>query len=631
MPEVLPNLSDAMEIAIDLETRDPQLTTKGSGWARNDGEIIGIAIAVEGESWYFPIRHGNGPNLDAKRILRWMQEHVCSNPRCDYIFHNAIYDVGWLQAEGVEIAGRIVDTMVAAPLLDENRYSYALNSLGKDYLGETKNERLLQEAAKEFGVNPKSGMHMLPAQFVGLYAEQDAALTLKLWQHFKHMIIKEEIEDIFNLELRVLKVCIAMRKKGVRVDVTRAEQIKLDLEKREQQLLEDIIKNYGVAVDIWAAASIAKAFDKVGLEYDRTAKTSAPSFTKHFLANHTHPLPRAVVQARELNKARTTFIDTILDHQYKGRIHAEMHQLRSDEGGTVTGRFSYSNPNLQQIPARNLEIGPLIRGLFLPEQGELWGAFDYSSQEPRIVVHYASLLGFTGAEDFVERYAEDARTDFHQLAADIVGVPRKKAKDINLGLFYGMGQKKLAEQLGLELEDAKELFNVYHNKVPFVRQLSEYAANRANTRGVIRTLLGRRCRFDMWEPMKYGLHKPLRHAEAYAEHGPSIKRAFTYKALNKLIQGSAADQTKLAMVTAFEAGYLPLIQVHDELDFSISSEADAKRIAEAMETCVDLKVPSIVDAEFGATWGEAKQTFSDKPWTRGLSDNHSEMDRGVEK
>lgn len=625
MPEALPNFSDAAEIAIDLETYDPRLTTHGSGWARKEGEIVGVAVAVDGEAMYVPVRHKNGQNIDWRRVHYWLKT-ICGNPNRDYVFHNAMYDVGWLWSEGIEIKGRIVDTMVAAPLIDENRYSYSLNALSKDYLGETKNEYLLKEAAAQFGVNPKAGMHYLPAQFVGPYAEQDAALTLKLWQHFKSIIVRDELQDIFDLELRVLRVCIEMRKKGVRVDVERAEQIKRDLEKREQTILSGLKKEYGVAVDIWAAASIAKAFDAVGLEYERTEKTHAPSFTKNFLANHQHALPRAVVQARELNKARTTFIDTILGHQHNGRIHAEMHQLRSDDGGTVTGRFSYSNPNLQQIPARNQEIGPLIRGLFLPEEGELWGAFDYSSQEPRIVVHYASLLDFTGAADFVDQYAKDARTDFHQLAADIVGVPRKKAKDINLGLFYGMGQKKLADQLGLELEDAKELFTLYHNKVPFVRQLSDYAMNRANSRGVIRTLLGRRCRFDMWEPMKYGLHKPLRHAEAYAEHGPQIKRAFTYKALNRLIQGSAADQTKLAMVTAYEAGYLPLIQVHDELDFSVASETDAKRISEIMECCVDLAVPSVVDAEFGLTWGEAKQTFTDKPWTRGLKHNHSTME-----
>ena len=332
-----------------------------------------------------------------------------------------------------------------------------------------------------------------------------------------------------------------------------------------------------------------------------------------------------IVEAREFNKARTTFVDAILKHQVNGRIHAELHPLRSDVGGTVTGRFSYSNPNLQQIPARHGEIGPMIRSLFIPEEGTLWGAFDYSSQEPRIVVHYSKLMGFRGASDFAEQYSVDARTDFHQMAADIVGVPRKQAKDINLGLFYGMGSKKLAASLGLEFEDAKELFAEYHDKVPFVRELSDYAINRASRKGVIRTVLGRRCRFDKWEPNKYGSWKPMTYQEAYAEHGPAIKRAFTYKALNKLIQGSAADQTKAAMVALANEGILPMIQVHDELDVSVESEDQAKMITEIMQDCVKLEVPSVVDAEFGPNWGEAKQTFTEKPWTRGLKHNHSEM------
>jgi len=267
----------------------------------------------------------------------------------------------------------------------------------------------------------------------------------------------------------------------------------------------------------------------------------------------------------------------------------------------------------------------MIRSLFIPEQDCLWGAFDYSSQEPRIVVHYAKLMGFQGAAEFADQYNQNPRTDFHQMAADIVGVPRKQAKDINLGLFYGMGTKKLAASLGLEYEDAQDLFAMYHDKVPFVRQLSEYCTNRASQRGIIRTLLGRRCRFDKWEPTKYGSWKPMTYQDAYAEHGPSIKRAFTYKALNKLIQGSAADQTKAAMVALYEEGILPMIQVHDELDISVESEVQAKRITEVMQECVSLEVPSIVDAEFGPNWGEAKSTFAEKPWTRGLKHNHSEM------
>ena len=622
-PQSYPDLSHYKEIAIDLETCDPELTTKGSGWPTGNGHVIGISVAVEGNQWYFPIRHENGPNLDVKATFRWLKD-VVSVDR-DYVFHNASYDIGWLLHEGVLVSGRIVDTMVIAPLLNENRFSYALNALGRDYLGERKDERELRAAAAEFGLNPKSEMYKLPAHYVGAYAEQDAALTLKLWCHFKKLIVEEDVQDIFELELKVLNVTIPMRKKGVRVDVERAEELKNILQGKEEAILSKVQKDYGTSVDLWAAASIAKAFDAAGLEYQYTEKTGAPSFTKTFLANHPHELPQIIVQAREYNKARTTFIDTILRHQHNGRIHAEAHSLRSDQGGTVTGRFSYSNPNLQQIPARHGEIGPMIRSLFLPEENTLWGAFDYSSQEPRIVVHYAKLLGFLGAENFANQYNEDPRTDFHQMAADIVGVPRKQAKDINLGLFYGMGTRKLALSLGLEAADAKELFAEYHEKVPFVRQLADFASNRANTHGVIRTLLGRRCRFDKWEPARYGTWKPMTYENAYAEHGPSIKRSFTYKALNKLVQGSAADQTKAAMVALHDEGILPMIQVHDELDISVEDEAQGRKIAEIMEECVKIEVPSVVDAEFGVNWGNAKQTFTEKPWTRGLRDNHSEM------
>jgi len=625
MPDGYPNLKWAKEISIDLETYDPNLKVRGSGWPRGDGEIIGVAVAVEGDAWYFPIRHRLGPNLDPKRTMAWVRD-LCSDPEKTFIFHNAGYDVGWLRAEGIEVKGRVVDTMVVAPLLDENRFSYALNSLGRDYLNERKDERLLQESARDFGVDAKAEMYKLPATMVGAYAEQDAALTLKLWNHFKGLVIKEDISSIVDLELKVQKVIIDMRSKGVRVDLERAALIKTDLEKREAAILHEVKQEYGVSVDIWAAQSVAKAFDVAGISYGVTEKTGAPSFGKLFLKTHNHPLPKKIVYARELNKARTTFIDTILKHAHKGRIHAEIHSLRSDEGGTVTGRFSYSDPNLQQIPARNAEIGPIIRSLFLPEVGEQWGAFDYSSQEPRLVVHYASLLDFEGARAFVEQYEKDPRTDFHALAASIVGVPRKQAKDINLGLFYGMGKNKLAASLGLALDEAEELFKVYHDRVPFVRQLSEYTMNRAAQKGVIRTLLGRRCRFDMWEPSRYGIHKPLSHKDAFNEHGSGIRRAFTYKALNRLIQGSAADQTKAAMVALYEQGILPMIQVHDELDISVGDPETAARIQQVMENCVNLGVPSIVDAEFGPNWGEAKLTFADKPWTRGLSENHSEME-----
>lgn len=608
-PEIFPDLSGETEIAIDLETYDPDLKTHGSGWPTKNGHIIGVAVACSIGAWYFPMRHLNGGNMDPKRVMRWVKD-LCSDPRKDYIFHNAMYDVGWLRAEGVEVMGNIIDTMVAAPLLDEHRWSYALNALGKEYLQDKKDESLLKTAAGEWGVDAKAEMYKLPPQYVGPYAEQDATLTLKLWTLFRGLLIKEDVSDVFQLELRVLRNIINMRSRGVRVDLDRAERAKKELEKQEQDLLKKIKSEYGVAIDIWAAQSVAKAFDAAGLEYPVTGGTGAPSFTKQFLAGHTHDLPNMVVKARELNKARTTFIETITKHQKNGRIHADIHQLRSEDGGTVTGRFSYSNPNLQQIPSRDEIIGPMIRSLFLPEEGCKWGAFDYSSQEPRIVVHYAHLSGLDGAEEFVRKYKEDAGADFHQIAADIVGVPRKQAKVINLGLFYGMGVTKLAGQLGLELETAKGLFKRYHEEVPFIRQLSDSVSDRASKRGAVRTLLGRKCRYDKWEPASFGVHKSMPHKEAYAEYGPNIRRAYTYKALNSLIQGSAADQTKKALCDLADEGILPMIQIHDELALSIPDEATARKAKEIMENCVELSVPSLVDAELGPSWGEATEKMS---------------------
>ena len=610
MPDGFPNLSDAKEIAIDLETYDPHLKEKGSGWPTRDGHIIGVAVAVESGAWYFPIRHQTGGNMDPQVVLRWVAR-ICAVPDRDYIFHNAHYDVGWLRAEGVEVMGRVVDTMVAAPLIDENRFSYALTNLGRDYLHERKDERLLREAAAEWSVDAKAEMYKLPPQYVGPYAEQDAALTLRLWRHLQGLIIKEDVSSIFDLELGVLRTTIDMRSRGVRVDLEGADRVKKDLEKREKDILHKIKADYGLDVDIWAAASVAKVFDKAGIEYQKTEATGAPSFTKSFLSSSAHPLPKEIVAAREFNKARTTFIDAILKHQHKGRIHADIHQLRSDSGGTITGRFSYSSPNLQQLPARNELIGPMIRGLFLPEEGEKWGSFDYSSQEPRIVVHYASLMKLPRAGEFVAKYIADKHSDFHQIAADIVGVPRKQAKTINLGLFYGMGITKLAAQLGLELSDAKDLFAKYHDEVPFVRGISEVASTRAGEFGSIRTLLGRKCRYDKWEPSLFGVHKPLSHEEAFATYGKGIRRAFTYKALNSLIQGSAADQTKKAMVLLAAEGILPMVQIHDELAVSVPDEATARRVQEIMETCVKLVVPSVVDAELGESWGTATKKIED--------------------
>jgi DNA polymerase I-like protein with 3'-5' exonuclease and polymerase domains len=599
-PINLPDLSQHKEIAIDLETRDPNLMKMGSGSVRGDGEIVGIAVAVEGWSGYFPIAHEGGGNMDRALVLDWFEEVL--HTTATKIFHNAMYDVSWIRSLGFHINGGIIDTMIAASLVNENRFRYTLDAVAKDYVGAGKNERLLQEAAKDWGVDAKAEMWRLPAPFVGEYAEKDAEITLKLWGAMQHEISKQDLWDIFNLETNLFPCLVDMKFKGVRVDLDIANGIKKSLIKTEKDLHKDIKKIAGFDIEIWANASIAKAFDKLKIPYDRT-ETGVPSFTKNFLATHPAELPKLIVNAREINKANTTFIDTILKHEHKGRIHSDINQIRSDQGGTVTGRFSYSNPNLQQIPARHKELGPMIRSIFIPEDDHTWGCFDYSQQEPRILVHFASLMRLEGTGTIVDSY-KDGSADFHQMIADMAGIERKQAKTINLGIMYGMGKNKLMAELGLMKDAAEKLLKTYHQRAPFVKMLSEAVSRRADDSGKIRTIGGRLCHFDMWEPHGFGIKKPLNHADALREHGPGIKRAFTYKALNKLIQGSAADMTKQSMLALYREGVIPHIQIHDELDISVASVQHAEKIIKIMEEAVELQVPNKVDYEKGDSWGD---------------------------
>ena len=599
-PTEFPDLRHADEITIDLETYDPDLKKLGTGSIVGRGKVVGIAIATDGYSGYFPFDHEGGGNLDKKLVMKWFKD-ICEST-ADKIFHNAMYDVCWIRSMGFKINGRIFDTMIAASLVNENRYRYDLNSLGWDYVGQGKNETELNNAAQEWGLDPKADMWKLPALYVGNYAERDAELTYALWRVMQKELSNQDLGSIFNLETDLFPCLVDMRFKGVRVDTESAHKLKQQLSKEEKTLLSEITKETGVECQIWAARSIAKVFDKLKLPYDRTEKTQAPSFTKNFLSNHENPLVKKIAKAREKNKAHTTFIDTIIKYEHKGRIHADINQIRSDQGGTVTGRFSYSNPNLQQIPARNKDLGPLIRSLFIPESGCEWGCFDYSQQEPRLVVHYASLDQDTSVFKVKEAY-DDGDADFHTIVAKMADIPRYAAKTINLGLFYGMGKAKLQAELGVSKNKAEELFNIYHSRVPFVKSLMNSVSNRAQQRGQIRTLLGRLCRFHLWEPNTFGMHKALPFEQAVQEHGPGIKRAYTYKALNKLIQGSAADMTKKSMLDLYKEGIVAHIQIHDELDISVESKQQAKKIVEIMENAVKLEIPNKVDYEFGKNWG----------------------------
>ena len=604
-PTETPSMKGKDVVAIDLETCDTELKKMGPGWPRKIGSVIGIAISSGDFTAYYPIAHEGGGNMDKSIIVEYIKE-VCEDESIQKVFHNAQYDIGWLSTLGIEVKGYIHDTMIAAALLNENRYSFTLNSMVAEYLGEFKNESLLKAKAEELGLDPKADMYKMHASFVGEYAEADARLTWRLHERFITEIEKEDLTKVYDIECRLIRVIFNMTKRGVRVDMDKAFGLKKKLLNKEKQYLKRIKDLVGQDVQINAARSVAQAFDSVNLEYPRT-ELGAPSFTQTFLETHAHELPRMITKARVLNKLQGTFVDGVARYVHNGRLHAHINQIRGDNGGTVTGRFSMYAPNLQQMPIRN-EYGSELRKIFIPEEGEYWLSADYSQQEPRILTHFAILNKNAGAEEVQQAFIKGL--DFHKQTAEMAGIDRRLAKTIGLGVMYGMGYKKMAVDLDIAPTEAKDMLKEFRQKVPFMQGMLEAVMNRANQIGSVRTYLGRRCKFDLWEPAWYEagvFHKALPHNEATTKWGGSIKRAGTYKALNRLIQGTAADQTKKAMVDIYEQlGIIPLIQVHDELNCSVKSDKEAKEIKDMMETCIDLKVPSNVDYKIKDNWGDAK-------------------------
>jgi len=608
-PREFPNLSTAKIIGLDTETKDPMLRELGPGGVTGRGHIVGVSLAVDGASWYFPMRHEYAPqtsmNMDPAKVLQFVGDTL-SRP-VPIVGANLMYDLEMLRAEGVRRpAGALHDVQFAEPLLNEELKSYALEVLAQRHLGEGKDTPLLyQWCADSFGGRPvahdqAANIWRSPPTLVGPYAEADARLPLQIIRKQKVILQEEGLWDLYRMECRLIPLLLDMRFKGVRIDVEKAEATAKWL-RDQARLAQDTLGD----VDVWSSQSLAYAFERAGVEY---AKTDAgnPSFTKLWLEAQDADIARQVLRVRMFEKAANPFVESyLLQNQHHGIVHCQFHPLRSDEYGTVTGRFSSSNPNLQNIPARDPVIGPLLRGLFIPREGRRWRRFDYSQIEYRMLAHYA--IG-KGSEEVRRRYRDNPDTDYHDTTVEMIRdladliMDRKPAKNMNFGLVYGMGEEKTIRSLGVGLEKGKQLYDGYHRALPFVKETYKSAQRLAKRRGYIKTILGRRRRFDRMEADKF--------------NEGAMQRAGVHVALNACLQGSAADIAKKAAVDCYEAGLfdvtgIPTLFVHDEFDFD--EDQDTKRVQEAfaevkriMETCVPCKVPIIADVSWGANWGECK-------------------------
>jgi len=614
-------------MALDVETYDPGLKKRGPGWGRGEGHIVGVSIAVDNHpGWYFPMRHkiDQSGNMSPSKVLLWLKDVLSTNiPK---VGANLIYDLGWLEEEGVKVKGDLYDVQYAEALLTENA-PVNLDHLGKKYLKKGKGSDLLYHWLSEYyGGTPTSkqraNIHRAPPALVGPYAIDDVELPLQIIKKQATELKKQDLWNLFKRENKLIRILIAMRQRGVRVDVDKAEQLYEQLSvtaEKEQANINWIAKT---EVNINASKNLATVFDSIGIEYQHTAHNN-PSFTKEFLIGCPHPIADRIIELRKLNKLKNDFIKSaILEHNINGRIHCQFHPLRSDDGGARSGRFSSSDPNLQQIPSRD-DLAPLIRGLFVPDDGhKQWRKQDASQIEYRNLAHFA--VG-EGSDEVRRTYCGDASTDYHSLTQQLVKkqtgieLQRKPIKNINFGLIYGMGEARLSSNLGLSKKEGRELFEAYHRGAPFAMATMNYFSSMAQDIGYVKTILGRRSRFELYEPFGWrGDNKDrptaLPHEKALRAYGPNIQRAKTHKALNRVLQGSAADALKETMLQCDEQGVfdvtgVPLLTVHDELDFSDPGNkdqafAEIKRIS---EQAIKLRVPVIIDEEVGPDWGHVKE------------------------
>lgn len=749
----LPKINPNQPIAIDLETCDPELKTTAPGYISNVGFVAGIAVCAEEGAWYIPIGHTKGDNYDKQEVADWLNE-ICSADT-EKIFHNAQYDVGWLYAMGVQLHGSIFDTMLAAPLLNENRYSYTLDSLGKEYCGEGKFEEALSMAvADEFnqvrtrktiirlkenvsikGYAPFVNAKKRESQFyelwpkevqdrydvlgykkskngqekflvptkrqadvkallwavdpedMGTYPIQDVVLTYQLYKIFKKELANEKLTKLMALESEVIPTLMEMRMKGVRIDMEKAVKLDRKYDRKLKELQKKLDEICGFSVDINTDDSLIAICKKFNLKYALTAKGN-PCFSSEKVPKDPYGVFDMVLEMRTYLKARDTYIrGYIFGSTLDGWLHGQYNQLKSDEGGTVTGRLSSSMPNMQNLPNPKSEMGRDIRGLFLPDTGdEKWLSMDYSGQEPKMLVHTVLALEkkygtiaigddhyVPGVEIAMQDRFRGSSADFHSAVAYIcveeekklegiiladepeeqqakeVKAFRPKAKSIGLGVMYGSGNKKVAEEMTkkgfpMTTEDAANIRENIYKGVPFLDFINRQLMTKARTRGYIKTILGRRGRFDLWEvPVYDSEEKKLigsknfgfkTRQEAYKwkdenkENYESLgtpTRAMTYKALNKYIQGSSADQTKTAMVHLYKKGDLSLnvldifyrrikdyeppkfkTQVHDEVNLSIKPNEDVQQYQYIMEHCIPLEVEVVADPVICDNWAEAK-------------------------
>ncbi len=611
-----PDLSHYDQVVVDTETT-------GLCWWLD--KMFSVAITLPGmRSLYFDIRD------DAS--YRWAKAEF---PKIKLaIGHNIKFDFHMLREAGIHLDPERLDcTMIRAALIDEHRYQYDLDSLAFDYVG-IKMVDIWSELAELFGGKPTrkaqiGNLYRAPPELVAKYAMGDTIATAKLWAKQEEIIEVQNLQQPMLLERRVLPVVIDMEYRGVPVDLDAAKWASDKISGKIKTQQRKLNKMAGFDVNVNPSNSLKQLivrgqkgeqwYARDGTRLNQT-EGGAAQIDAVALKKLKMPEAKLVLSIRQMRRTKETFLDGhVLGHHHNGIIHASINQTKSEnDRGTKWGRFSISEPALQQIHKRNKSIAKIVRACFIPDDDGIWQCFDWAQMDFRIFAHYTNDLSI------LKIYQDNPHADFHQLVADITGLPRNRdentgggnAKQINLGLVFGMGPGTLASEMGLPYTEfvsnhkdtkgknrifkspgaeAEAIFDRYHTAIPGVRSILDKIASVARSRGHVKTYMGRLIRFPRGEG--------------------------TFKAGGLVFQGTAADALKVKMVEIYnylqsmDCGARLMLTVHDEFNFSTHGNekiinAGIKEILEdfqGSDSTIKLRVPIRTDHGYGPNWWSASK------------------------
>lgn len=602
-----------MLAAVDIETYDPYLKKWGSGAINKTGRILGVGIYC--------------PDMNIEGYFDYTDEtviNVLKDASITKIFHNGVYDLDWLiNWAHYTVNGRIEDTMTRETLLDSYKYTYNLDYCCEIHGVAGKNKGDTIDKYWTGKGKAVENLDKIPRGIVAKYCIQDCKATYGLYKAQEPLLKEQGLEYANDIECRLYPALLSMRGNGFILDIDGRRKLSDKLNDEYEKGIRELENKYGFKegeLSLNSAAQLEKIWKQEHLPIEYTS-TGRPSFTAEILSECVHPVGQQVHHLKTILKTLNTFIDGgFVDQSYNGRLYSTFYPAKRDDGGTVTGRWSSQNINLQQIPARGDKFGKEIRSLFIPEENCLLGAFDYKQIEYRVFSHFAvGEAGKIAQDNFWKAEKEGHPLDYHQMVQDMMGWSfpddedkmkafRHVTKNLNFGSIYGLGPKSFAEKFKLPLlmahpdadpdnllPIAKALMEEYRRKIPFVTPTCNKIQEVGSTRGYVKTLSGRRQR------------KPL----SMGPHGDTP----WYKLINYLIQGSAADILKKAMVDAWELGIFNILKlhavVHDEIVFSIPKSHEGYEACCKLRDCMvhayDLKVPIGVDTEIGPDWGHCNE------------------------